>query len=388
MDDEPMPERGRKRSKSPYPTPSKRKRSQSRGLRRTGGGLGRTSKGTDSKDTADVYVHLAPPQHFKSMAEKYAEYKEQPTGVVMITKFRSMRVSTANEWNIFTADDRGRRFEIFTPKKFKDAEAVSFKGKALSENGYATATVAVNGTTLRDMCVIKSFCRVDFKNVTEKTTTIEMYVCAVKDAKAWITTTPEDDLARALDMYSGNSSTTSLATLYVDPMKVKTWTDMWHVKKVKVRLEPGETASHTLYGPKKYVMDPKRHLEIGTTDALPDPGPKWLTPDREGNGFYVFFRMLNDITFGVGQTPNTPNTLMGGRRIWPHHPINAVPPQDGDIQGGVVLRWQEYYKMACPLGVDSVDQRNILVDLIQMTQPVSDVAVDSDQPHSAKKDTI
>lgn len=382
-----MPERGRKRSKSPYPTPKKKRRSQSRGLHRTGGALGRAHRGSDSKDSADVYVHLPPPVQHISMAQKYLEYKAQAKGVLMITRFRSLRVATPNEWNLCTTDDRARRWECFTPKKFKDAEAVAFQGKALTENGYATKTAAVNGPTLRDMCVHKSFVRVDFKNVTEKTTTVEMYVCAAKNSKAWVVTTPEDDLARALDMYAGNSSTTSVATLYTDPMKIKAWTEMWSVKKVKIRMEPGETASHTLYGPKKYVMDPKNHLEIGTAESTVDPN--WLSPDREGNGFYVFFRILNDLTFGVTQdVPTATNTNMGGRRIWPHHPANNVPANDGDIQGGVIIKWQEYYKMGCPLGVDDVDQRNILVDIRTMGGTISDVAVDSDQPHSSKKDSL
>lgn len=381
MDIDP-PARGRSRSRGPYPTPRKRRRSRSRSLRRTGGKLGQASRGYDSKDTADVYVHHAPRVHHISMAEKYAEYKAQASGVMMITRFRSMCVTVPNAWNVFNNDDRGRRLEFFTPKKFKDAEAVAFNGKALTENGYITKTVAVNGPTLRDICIHKSFVRIDMKNVSQHTCTLEMFVCCAKEPKALVGTFPEDDLLRALDMYAGNSNTTGTSTLYTDPMKVKSWTDVWHVKKIRVRMEPGETASHTLYGPSKYVMDPKEHTEIGTNEGSLDP--VWLNPDREGNGFYAFFRILNDVTWGITLDGGTPdNANMQNKKCYPHHPVNFAPPAGTlESQGGIIVRLQEYYKMGCPLGVDDVDQRNILVDMQALTGAIHVVGIDSDQPNT------
>lgn len=339
----------------------------------------RAQKGSDTKDTADVYVHRSVTPAEPSMAEKYNLHKEQPNGVVLITRFRSARVAGINRWEVFGDDDSNLRFELFSPRKFKDAEAVSFLGKALTANGYGNASLAANGPTLRDVVVVNARARFDFKNVSQNTTTLEMYVCSMKRDQTYAGTYPQDDLALALDMYDGNSSGTTGTSLYTDPLSVKTWTDMWNVRKVKIVMEPGETASHTMQGPSKYVMDARRHVILGTT-AISDP-PTWMNPEMQGNGFYVFFRMLNQISFLATTDAGTAaNAKMGGRRIYPGHPLNTLPGTDGSLQGGVIIKLQEYYCIKCPMDVDSNDTRNVLVDLVNVTGTPVNVQIDSDQP--------
>lgn len=367
-----------------FPTPPRMKRPRVE----QGGHSFRSQKGNDSKDTADVYVHHPGKAPTVSMSQKYSEYKEQASGVVMVTRFRSLRVNAVNAWEVATVDDRGLRFELFTPIKFKDAEAVCFNGKALTAAGYNTSTLAVNGQHLRDMCVANSRARFDFKNISQHTCTLEMYICSMKrDQTSSTFGFPENELNSALDMYSGNSSATLNTTLYTDPLAIKTWTDVWNVKKVKIIMEPGETASHTMQGPRKYVMDTKRHLALGNLET--EPSPTWLTPSMVGNGYYVFFRMLNQITFlATNDVGTASNLFMGSRKIYPGHPINFVPSTDGSLQGGVLIKLQEYYSMKAPLGQDKVDSRNILIDFVNVTGTPIDVQIDSDQPLSTTSSAL
>lgn len=335
------------------------------------------NKGNDAHDEGSRAVIKTTMPRKQSMKEKFQAREDAANGYVTVVRFVTLRQTSIDQWGFTKTDINGNWVEHFTPRKFKDAEAVSFNGKALTTGGYSTTTTAANGTTLRDIYIQYSHVRYNFYNVQQHTCKLEMYICYAKNGEA--STAPENDLALCYDMYMGNSNTITVNTPYHDIMANKEWLSLWDVTKVEFKLEPGEQQTYFLKGPQDYVLDAKRHCATGTTDTTTPV--TWDSYNKQGNGCAVFFRMLNNITLVANTDVGTAaDSNLGGRKIGAHHPPNNVPAADGSLQGGIAIRYLEYYHIKAPENVDDVDQRNFLNAFHTIAGGnYVDVQVDTDQ---------
>lgn len=334
-------------------------------------------KGDDSKDQGDKRVVKTQVPKGPSMAEKWRAHKDAPNGFQTKTSFSYLRQGTIDEYGLTNLDQENNTLEFFTPRKFKDAEAVAFNGKTLTSAGYKTVTTAANGYTFEDVYITKSQVTFTFHNISQRRTTVEMYICYGKNGEG--TTSPILDLNGSYDMYNGNSGTITAATLYFDPMKNKEWNDLWKVTKVVITLEQGEHQNYLLKGPQHYIMDPKTHVNNGTTPA--DTTVNWQLPYYPGNGCYIFFRMLNDICLLGNNDAGTTTNILMGRKIGAHHPINPIPATDGDQQSCVICKMTEYIQVKAPnTDQEGIDQRNFLNSFHTLAgSTYTETNVDTDQ---------
>lgn len=338
------------------------------------------SKGDDSKDQGDRSVIRARLPKAQTMLAKFKANTDGPNGYVHINRFAYVRQTNIDQYGIQRFDSSGTDIELFTPRKFKDAEAVSFNNKALTSTGYQTTTVAINGPTLEDVYVQKSSATFQVVNITQRRVTLEMYICYGKNGEG--SAIPANDYNLANDMYGGNSSNIVTETPYIDMMKNETWLKLWNVTKVKFVLEQGEHQSYYVKGPSMYVMDPKSHCAVGTTPTTTG-SIFWDTPLQPGNGCKVFFRMLNDMCLVGNNDAGTDVTAAMGRKIGAHHPINPIPAADGDQQGAVLVKIKEYYHMKGAPGLQDVDQQNFLNDFHTIAGAAyTESNVDTDQSMS------
>jgi len=309
-------------------------------------------KGDDGKDQGDRAVVKSKLPRSMSMAEKFQANAEAADGFVSINRWTYLRQGTIDEWGVTQLGADGQSIEFFTPRKFKDAEAVSFNNKTFSAISYITTTTVANGEPMNDLYVQYSHVRVNLHNITQRRITVQMFICYGKNSEG--TFDAVDDLEKCYDYYRNGSNLTA-RTVNIDPMANKEWLKIWDVTKVEFKLEQGEHQTYLIKGPKNYVMDPKLHLPQGTLPAPLDV--TWDGPQKAGNGCRVFFRMLNEICLvGNNDAATAPTTLMG-RKIGAHHPINPIPGADGAQQGCCIVRMSEYTHVKAPVGLTTNDSK-------------------------------
>lgn len=364
-----------------YPTPSKKRK-----VDVVSSYVMSYDRGNDSKDKAPKVVVGSKLPKKETSSQKFRAVKDNPRGVYQVVRYTYLYQPNVDRWGVTGQDWRSQHIEFFTPHKFKDAEAVCFNGKAITYNGYGTTSLAVNGPTLRPIYVDYSHVRFDFHNITQNDCQLEMYICYGKGKAS--ATLPWTDLDNALKTLKG--STTTFTELGFDPMTVKPWVERWDVTKVEIAFEPGEKCAHLLKGPKKYCLDPALHTASGTEATTATV--TWNTPEREGNGCYVFFRMLNRLTLVCMDVASdgAANPRMGGRKVHAHHPANKVPSTDGDPQGGIIVKMSEYYRVAAPEDYQGGEVHFKQLDFHSYTPGSTDkkVRVDTDQSMTLVTDPI
>lgn len=337
-------------------------------------------RGTDRDDIAAVYKADVKPPRKESSYAKFKAVAGNAEGTVQINRFCCLRQGTIDQWQATGGDDNGRLIEFFTPRKFKDAEAICFNAKTASAAGYLTTTALQNGITMRDVYVKYAAVNFSFVNASQYNTKVEMYICYGKEGEG--STTPWDDWNNTADMSAGNLAGVTYNTIGYDLLANEEWLRMWDVQKISMNMEPGERASYQLKGPSMYVLEPQNHTALGTTPAQATP-IYWQQPsDSKGNGCRVFFRMLNQMALCANNDAGTAaNINMGNRKIGAHHPPNTIPASNGLQQSGVMVRMSEYFIIKAPIGLDNqVQSKNIINDFHTLAGDVTAVvAVDTDQ---------
>lgn len=336
----------------------------------------RTS-GNDHNDEAAKHVkkHTIPKNPKPNF---YTATEGQAKGHYRKTGFVSLSQKTGNTYYSTNALDSAGLIatNYFTPQKFKDAEAVCFNSKAATIGGHTVVTVgaANNFQHNQNTYVAASRVTFNFRNVTQHSCTVEMFICFGKDETTGTAVNPFDDFNAGLDMYLGNIGTATVATPGIPAESVIPFMKIWDTTLVTFKFEPGEKASHVLQGPYKYVMDGMSHVEYGTVSG--NPGPAWLTPQVQGNGCVVWFRMINDITVVVGSTGDA-NGNMANKIMGVAHPINQVTAA-GVAQGAVICQIVEDYYMRAPTGVQAQEARSFVNAFPAFTGATVDVQIDAD----------
>lgn len=162
----------------------------------------KSTTGADHNDKAQKHVSVG--QQPKKDGPTWANVVNNVFGLYRKTFYLCMRQANIDAWSSVAFDDNGNAMEFFTPRKFKDCEAVSFNGKPLTANGYATETVAipltsgVNLQTMQPCYVQQSWVQVNVRNVSQHSCTLQMFICYGNQEKAASASTPFDDFTQVL----------------------------------------------------------------------------------------------------------------------------------------------------------------------------------------------
>lgn len=126
------------------------------------------SKGDDSKDQGDRAVIKAKLPKKPSMSARFLAHQDAANGFLVINRFVYLRQTVVDRWGLQAYDSSGVLMEFFTPRKFKDAVAVSFYTKSLTTNGFLTTATGINGIPSENVYVQKSSVSVSIINTTER----------------------------------------------------------------------------------------------------------------------------------------------------------------------------------------------------------------------------
>ena len=248
--------------------------------------------------------------------------------------------------------------EFFSPRMFKDAEAVLFNGKVATFNSWAVDVAegaAHNFPAQQSTKINGSSATFRFKNVSEHKMIVEMYVCKGKGGG----THPLTDWEKCLlgsGKYVVNGVTTAPAPgslirgIHVHMDGLPNFDKIWNVEKVVMKFEPGEEAFHILKGPRGYVMKGSNKLTPNVVAQGNDSPstPVWINPGEPGGGSYVFFRVLNNL----GVVSSTSGSTIRGQYTSVCHPANSWGGSGQAVPvGGIALEVVRHYSIEAPMGV-------------------------------------
>lgn len=146
--------------------------------------------------------------------------------------------------------------EHFTPNLVLDAASVLWNQKPWNLSKTPQAATNFNHQTVK--IHVKSILdRYEIKNNSRRRYTIKMYICRPKDRSnetsplsTWVNT-----LLAESDAIESNFHGTNINTMYNDPRFVKGFTNVWATEVVTIVIDPGQTHTQYLQGPKNMLYD-------------------------------------------------------------------------------------------------------------------------------------
>lgn len=230
----------------------------------------------------------------------------------------------------------GQFLDFFTPARFKDAEAVCWNNKVLSDTSYLTTALSTPSTsnmpTGAPVKIISADAVFYFKNESQHATTLEMYICTPiggKDPSNVMSFYDEWNLS-----YSNIDRTTNTPQYSPSPILVGSLaSDVKHTNYTyelrKIEMNPGEEVYQKIKyrGPK--IVDPTKRWLVPSSGLST---PNWRDSYSKGCGIQVSFRMLNKLSIDGSS---------GGA----HHFKNfATTPN----KGGIIMEVTRNYVMGQP----------------------------------------
>jgi len=332
--------------------------------------------GSDHNDIATKFVKQSKPH--KKERIPFSLSKDSATGIVQKRYYVSLSQKAINEYYTTSLTDKGTLLEFFTPRKFKDAEAISFNSKIITNESFVN-TAEATGANLShhtNTFVKDSHVQVNLRNVTQHNCTVEMFISYGVLDKTGSTISPWGDFQAVVDQYYGTINSVTYNTIHINPLPILAKSQLWKTTMVTFKFEPGEKQSHFIQGPKNYVLIPHNHINVNTLAA--STTPTWLQPEIKGNGCYIWFRIINDLTMVVGSGAESgANTNMANKKMHPAHPINQVTGE-GVAQGGVVIEMIETIITRAPTGKEAAPKRDFLWDFGVLANTLVDVQIDAD----------
>jgi len=277
--------------------------------------------------------------------------------------------------------------EFFTPRMFKDAEAVIFNGKTASWNSWATVNegATFNFPAQQTTKINGSSASFRFKNFAEHKMIVEMYICRGKGGGSHpLTDWNQCLLGSGKYVVNGPSETGGDLTrsLHVHMDGLPNFEKIWNVSKVVMKFEPGEEAFHNLQGPRGYCMKGSSKL-VPNVVAQGNPGsttPVFIGPSEPGGGVYVFFRVINNI----GLVTSTTGSTIRGNHVSVCHPPNIYANgATNTLVGGVAVEITRHYSIEAPMGVTVplMDVHIVNNNYGTPSGSTQDQEKDADQPH-------
>ena len=330
----------------------------------------------------------------KRFEKKVLKVLKEPTATGKYTQVitQSLVQQAYNQYNVQTNDIGSgtngglSQFEFFSPRQFKDAEAILFNNKTATWNSWATTTEGANQNFPAQMTtkVNGSSATFRFKNVSQHKTIVEMYICHGKGGG----TTPWADWETSIvasGKYTINGLTTAPAALnfttstHVHMDKLEPFDSYWKVEKVVMKFEPGEEAFHLMKGPGGYMMDGPKKLQENSA-APGGAAPSWKGPDEKGAGVLVFFRTLNNLTLVTSTTGSQSN---GTNRTQICHPPHIFANGNAATAvGGVAMEITRHYNIEAPMGVTValLDSHVLNINYGNPSGTINDIEIEADQP--------
>jgi len=299
-----------------------------------------------------------------------------PTGVYNHLTYIYLPVSNGGLANVcdqdmgnLTDNNSNRAYlEFFSPRQFKDAEAVCFNNKNPQHAGwiYMTEEDGVNLPYNQITRVNNSSVSMHIKNFGVHHTMLQIYKLTGKGGG----TTPRADVQSAYAMLSnftvagyevGDEVFRNLGTSLNNlPEKFH---QMWDIEVTTYEFEPGEETWHFLKGPRTYNMNGAKKIQTVDEDKK---ATSWKLPNEPGCGCYIMFRAITDFALVSGGTAANPAKVIydtgvgstvqakGGVLAWPNLCV------EGGYFGGLGVSIQRKYSMEMPEGLTPTRPSNAL----------------------------
>lgn len=348
----------------------------------SGGYTGKKVKYKKRKLTKGQKIKRKKWKKFKTKVNKVID-KSKAYGYHNIVGSTHLFQDTINKWNVqYQSTGTGTDlFSFFQPAQFKDAEAVCFNSKAPAIDGYKTTNVTATGNfdTNNITHVIDSSVSWKFVNASQHPSYVEMYICSAKlgSRYSFIDSIPRVVTAKRPDELWADTgvSLTTRGELNASPSEdltsclaqAKLMLSSFDVRLVKFKLEPGQTQTHFMQGPKNYRMDGSK--KVAPHSLADKTTPTWRNWSSPNCGVIVFFRTLNELTLGGDGKPS-------------HFPHKL----DADPKGGIACSYTQYFKMRAPntdstLGSDEISNTIVGVNAMQNSTG-TDIEIDPSNPTS------
>lgn len=288
-------------------------------------------------------------EHFKHRVEA-ALASDKPKGHYKTVKPVTLFSYASNAFSTISVDDWGIGLTFFTPTIFKHAEAVLWNGKANGTvgNAYADTTIGASHNFPSNIIthVSNSSARFYFKNCSQHTLHMEMYIVKGKEEKA---ATPVDFFVAWNNAYTAlegdinnNADVNDIFTSLHDVPQIM---DSFDVEKIAVCFDPGERYEHLLKGPFNYDMDgSKKQLQSTAIGA-----PVWMDYTSKGCGTHVFFRIIADqgLVTGTTGTAGQDNKNRGAGVLY-GGPVFGQNANNTGALGGISCVVETDIHMTCP----------------------------------------
>jgi len=263
--------------------------------------------------------------------------------------------------------------EFFSPRQFKDAEAVCFNGKSPQHAGwiYQNEAAGVNLPYNQITRVNNSSVAMHIKNFGVHHMILQIFKFTGKGGGS---NRPRLDIEDAYGKLSNFTLTgfhrqtetfrnmgTSLSNLPEE------FHQKWEIEVTSYEFEPGEETWHFIKGPRSYNMNGSKKIE--TVDAE-KKATAWKGPNFPGSGCYVMFRAFADFALVSGGTePQTagqqPPKMIVDSEAGTVQINGAVVAWANEISsntfsGGLGISIQRKYNMEMPEGLDPSNPSNAL----------------------------
>jgi len=318
-------------------------------------------KGSDHNDRATMSAYHSRSQKVTKIPDSviYRDALSFNRGEMKVIRNVTLTQKLANTPGVYAECDRGYEIQLFTPAQLKSIEGIMFNNKTANLDTLNTPTDATVGTganlpTFQPLIVHDARASFRLKNVSQHKTTVELFFFHGKGSKNSAAEAPWNAYNRAvLNQWRGmTNAMLSYITMDNTMLESPEFNKLWHTERIVFKMEPGEEGFYIKQGPKKYVMHGKDHVSATTTASAENITPAWQTPSYYGNGCYVMFRILNDLTFVTSTAGDGNHNLTGNPKAGVEHPINRLAVQATEQAqppfGGVAVEMVQYYSLACP----------------------------------------
>lgn len=273
--------------------------------------------GTSKKKT---YV----PKRLRKQINEVTRFKHMPRGTWQSIYSQIIPVLAApggNDKQYVVTLGLGGISNHFTPDEVMQCASVLFNSRTptlVPPNGNVPGVKEFDFRNF-NVSVIKSFATYRFANRTQRTLTVKMYISYPKNNAApamqtqWTQGLAEDSTGGL------NIQGIAATQLFLDPRKTGSVRENFKLDMVEFVLDPGQTAFHTIQGPKAFMYDFKKFWQLNTYNNV----RRNLTPD---------------VTLVITTDLCGSNVAFGAGR----------PGGSAAVGVGLLVELEKYYKIAMP----------------------------------------
>lgn len=217
---------------------------------------------------------------------------------------------------------------LFDPIRMAEAQAVLWGNMTPIKHPLQTDIVNPEQFQTK-MKVLNSWATYDFKNVTQRTYHLKIFLC--KPKKLDNVNDPKTDWVQGMvhmNLAGCNPQNNTPDTMYMDPRPIPQFADNWTVETQKIVLGPGQNYRYVVQGPNDYVMNyAKMYDKVGASIPL--------------NRYQRFARQVMFTYY-----PDLVMNIAGGGG---HFAAKVAAP--GTSLPAIVTEVNEHFRLECPENV-------------------------------------